>query len=81
MWKRIGGHNHNPLQNNNQVNLLQNQMMNLNLNNGNENNDLLNQDQEALNNMNVEHHGNQEHHMDDDIRELLRLHPEMNEYN
>jgi len=31
--------------------------------------------------MNREHEMNQEHHMDDDIRDLLRQHPEMNEYN
>ena len=77
--KKIGGQDHIPAQNNNQVDLLQHQMMNINLNN--DNNYLLNQDQEALNNMNMQHHGNQEHHMDDDIRELLRQHPEMNEYN
>ena len=77
--KKIGGQDHIPAQNNNQVDLLQHQMMNFNLNN--DNNYLLNQDQEALNNMNMQHQGNQEHHMDDDIRELLRQYPEMNEYN
>ena len=79
--QKIGGQNHIPAQNNNQINLVQNQMMNLNLNNNIINNEILNQDQEALNNMNNEHIANQEHHMDDDIRELLQQHPEMNDYN
>lgn len=78
--KKIGGQNHVPEMNNQVVNL-QNQMMNLNLNNNVINNDLLNQDQEALNNMNRQHEMNQEHHMDDDIRELLRQNLEMNDYN
>ena len=78
--KRIGGQDHVPEMNNQVVNL-ENQMMNMNLNNNVINNDILNQDQEALNNMNREHEMNQEHHMDDDIRDLLRQHPEMNEYN
>ena len=56
-------------------------MMNMNINNNIENNNLLNQDQQALNNMNIQHEANQEHHMDDDIRDLLRQNPEMNEYN
>ena len=72
--------NHISARNNQEVNL-QHQMMNMNLNNNVINNDILNQDQEALNNMNREHEMNQEHHMDDDIRDLLRHHPEMNEYN
>ena len=76
----IGGQNHISARNNQEVNL-QHQMMNMNLNNNVINNDILNQDQEALNNMNREHEMNQEHHMDDDIRDLLRQHPEMNEYN
>ena len=76
----IGGQNHISARNNQEVNL-QHQMMNMNLNNNVINNDILNQDQEALNNMNREHEMNQEHHMDDDIRDLLRHHPEMNEYN
>ena len=78
---RIGGINHIPVRNNDIVNL-QNQMGNININNNiGQNNEILNQDEQALNNMNVEHQANQEHHMDDDIRELLRQHPEMNEYN
>ena len=79
--QKIGGQDHIPARNNNQVDLLQNQFMNLNLNNNVINNEILNQDQEALNNMNIEHGVNQEHHMDDDIRELLQQHPEMNDYN
>ena len=43
-------------------------------------NPLLNQDQEAQNNMNRQHNNNQEHHMDEDIEQLLRQHPEMNNY-
>ena len=78
--QKIGGHDHVPAMNNEAVNL-QNQMMNMNLNNNVINNDILNQDQEALNNMNREHEMNQEHHMDEDIRDLLRQHSEMNEYN
>ena len=78
---RIGGIDHIPAMNNDIVNL-QNQMGNININNNiGINNEILNQDEQALNNMNVEHQANQEHHMDDDIRELLRQHPEMNEYN
>ena len=44
------------------------------------NNPLLNQDQEALNNMNQQHIRNQQHHMDDDIRQLIENNPEMNNY-
>ena len=77
---KIGGHDHVPVNNNNVVNL-PNYMGNINHNNFVMNNEILNQDQEALNNMNVQHQENQEHHMDDDIRDLMRQHPEMNEYN
>ena len=79
---KIGGIDHMPANNNNAVNI-QNQIDNINNINNNVgiNNEILNQDQEALNNMNMQHQANQEHHMDDDIRELLRQHPEMNEYN
>ena len=77
---KIGGQNHVPAANNNVIDL-QYQMMNMNINNNIENNNLLNQDQQALNNMNIQHEANQEHHMDDDIRDLLRQNPEMNEYN
>ena len=77
---KIGGQNHVPVANNNAIDL-QYQMMNMNINNNIENNNLLNQDQQALNNMNIQHEANQEHHMDDDIRDLLRQNPEMNEYN
>ena len=75
---QIGGNNHVPANRNVAVNL--NDMRNLNLNDNRNVNSLLNQDQEAQNQMNRQHHGNQEHHMDDDIRELLRQHPEMNNY-
>ena len=44
------------------------------------NNPLLNQDEEALNNMNQQHNINQQHHMDDDIRQLIENNPEMNNY-
>ena len=79
--QQIGGMNHQPAFGNNAVNL-EREMRNLNLNNNNNSirNPLLNQDQEAQNNMNRQHNANQEHHMDEDIAELLRQHPEMNNY-
>ena len=78
--EQIGGMNHQPAYRNAVVNL-DREMRNLNLNNNNRIiNPLLNQDQEALNNMNRQHNANQEHHMDEDIAELLRQHPEMNNY-
>ena len=78
---RIGGVNHVPA-NQNSVFDLNAAMRNLSINNENRiRNPLLNQDQEAQNNMNQQQNRNQEHHMDDDIRELINRHPEMNNYN
>ena len=76
----IGGQNHIPAYHNNAVDL-QSQIGNINNNIVGINNELLNQDQQALNDMNRQNQENQEHHVDDDIRELMRQHPEMNEYN
>ena len=76
----IGGRAHIPANRNEAVDLNM-AMNNLNLNNNNRiRNPLLNQDQEAQNNMNRQHFNNQEHHMDEDIEQLLREHPEMNNY-
>jgi len=70
--EKIGGINHVPANRNIAVTLNSNMR---NINNGNRIlNPLLNQDQEALNNM------NQQHHMDDDIRQLIENNPEMNNY-
>ena len=77
---RIGGVNHVPANRNSVVDLNA-EMRNLSINNQNRiRNPLLNQDQEAQNNMNQQHIRNQEHHMDDDIHELINRHPEMNNY-
>ena len=77
---QIGGHDHVPANQNSIVDF-NNAMRNLSLNNENRiRNPLLNQDQEAQNNMNRQHNINQEHHMDPDIVELIRQHPEMNNY-
>ena len=78
--KKIGGQDHVPAQNNTAINLDFHHTMQIN-NHNVINNVILNQDQQALNNMNIQHNANQEHQMDDDIAELLRQHPEMNEYN
>ena len=79
-WLQIGGRNHNPA-NRNQAVDLNFEMANLNLNNDNRiNNPLLNQDEEAQNNMNRQYNANQEHHLDGDIEQLLRENPEMNNY-
>jgi len=76
----IGGLNHVPANWNSVVDLNA-EMRNLSINNENRiRNPLLNQDQEAQNNMNQQQNRNQEHHMDDDIRELVNRHPEMNNY-
>ena len=76
----IGGRAHIPANRNEAVDLNM-AMNNLNLNDNNRiRNPLLNQDQEAQNNMNRQHFNNQEHHMDEDIEQLLREHPEMNNY-
>ena len=79
---QIGGLNHIPANRNIAVNDLDVAMRNLNLNNDNNRirNNLLNQDQDAQNNMNRQHNINQEHHLDNDIQQLLRRHPEMNNY-
>ena len=79
---QIGGLNHVPANRNIAVNNLDLAMRNLNLNNDNNRirNNLLNQDQDAQNNMNRQHNINQEHHLDNDIQQLLRRHPEMNNY-
>ena len=77
---RIGGANHVPANQNSVVDLNA-AMRNLRSNNGNRiRNPLLNQDQEAQNNMNLQHNRNQEHNMDNDVRELINRHPEMNNY-
>jgi hypothetical protein len=73
--KVIGGTNHIPAAQNRAINNI------LNINNNRFAHNLLNQDQDAMNIMNQQHHRNQEHHMDEDIIELINNHPEMNEYN
>ena len=78
--EHIGGMNHVPANRNFAVDLNR-EIQNLNINdNHNIRNPLLNQDQEAQNNMNRQHNNNQEHHMDEDIEQLLRKHSEMNNY-
>ena len=77
--KKIGGRDHVPA-NGNVVANLENDMRNLNINDNRIQNPLLNQDQEALNNMNQQHNNNQQHHMDGDIRQLIENNPEMNNY-
>ena len=76
--KKIGGRDHIPADRNMAVDF------NVDIRNINNrdriNNPLLNQDQEALNNMNQQHNINQQHHMDDDIRQLIENNPEMNNY-
>ena len=73
--KVIGGTNHIPAAQNRAINNI------ININNNRLAHNLLNQDQDAMNIMNQQHHRNQEHHMDEDIIELINNHPEMNEYN
>ena len=72
---KIGGLNHNPANQNTEINL-----NNINSNNHHNNaikNTLLNQDEEAYNNMNI----NKEHEMDPEVEEAIRNNPEMSEYN
>ena len=76
--KKIGGRDHIPA-NRNVVANLDFDMRNA-INDNRIQNPLLNQDQEALNNMNQQHNINQQHHMDDDIRQLIENNPEMNNY-
>ena len=77
---QIGGRYHQPAYQNSVVNL-NNEMRNLNINNENRiRNPLLNQDKEAQDYMNRQHNMNQEHHMDPDIRDLIRQNPQMNNY-
>ena len=64
--KKIGGRDHVPA-NRNVVANLNFDMRNV-INDNRIQNPLLNQDQEALNNMNQQHNNNQQHHMDGDIR-------------
>ena len=68
---KIGGRNHNLVRNNVQVNF-----DNIRKNNLNISNDILNQDDEAYENMN----NNNEHHMDPEVEEAIRNNPEMSEY-
>ena len=68
---KIGGREHIPVRNNTQVNV-----DNIRKNNLNINNDILNQDDEAYENMN----NNDEHHMDPEVEEAIRNNPEMSEY-
>ena len=78
--EHIGGMDHIPVNRNYAVDINR-EIQNLRINdNHNMRNPLLNQDQEAQNNMNRQHNNNQEHHMDEDIEQLLRQHPEMNNY-
>ena len=76
--KKIGGRDHIPA-NRNEVANLGLEMRN-DINDNRIQNPILNQDQEALNNMNQLHNINQQHHMDDDIRQLIENNPEMNNY-
>ena len=76
--KKIGGRDHVPA-NRNVVANLNFDMRNV-INDNRIQNPLLNQDQEALNNMNQQHNNNQQHHMDGDIRQLIENNPEMNNY-
>jgi hypothetical protein len=76
--KKIGGRDHVPA-NRNVVANLDFDMRNA-INDNRIQNPLLNQDQEALNNMNQQHNNNQQHHMDGDIRQLIENNPEMNNY-
>ena len=75
----IGGRNHIPANRNVAANL-DLDMRNVINDNSRIQNPLLNQDQEALNNMNQQHNNNQQHHMDADIRQLIQNNPEMNNY-
>ena len=75
----IGGRDHVPA-NRNMVANLEFDMRNININDNRIQNPILNQDQEALNNMNQQHNNNQQHHMDGDIRQLIENNPEMNNY-
>ena len=68
---KIGGRNHNLVRNNVQVNF-----DNIRKNNLNISNDILNQDDEAYENMN----NNNEHHMDPEVEEAIRNNPQMSEY-
>ena len=68
---KIGGRNHNSVRNNVQVNF-----DNIRKNNLNISNDILNQDDEAYENMN----NNNEHHMDPEVEEAIRNNPQMSEY-
>jgi hypothetical protein len=76
--KKIGGRNHIPADRNMAVEF--NAGIRNIYNRDRINNPLLNQDEEALNNMNQQHNINQQHHMDDDIRQLIENNPEMNNY-
>ena len=68
---KIGGRNHISASNNVQVNF-----DNIRKNNLNISNDILNQDDEAYENMN----NNNEHHMDPEVEEAIRNNPQMSEY-
>ena len=68
---KIGGREHIPVRNNTQVNV-----DNIRKNNLNINNDILNQDDDAYENMN----NNNEYHMDPEVEEAIRNNPEMSEY-
>ena len=76
--QRIGGRDHIPANRNMAANL--DLDMRHVINDNRIQNPLLNQDQEALNNMNQQHNNNQQHHMDNDIRHLIENNPEMNNY-
>ena len=71
---KIGGLDHNPANQNTEINL---NIINSNNHNNAIKNTLLNQDEEAYNNMNI----NKEHEMDPEVEEAIRNNPEMSEYN
>jgi hypothetical protein len=73
---KIGGLNHIPASQNRAVDFEQ---MNNNRNNNHQLEEiLLNQDENAYENMNI---NNQEHEIDPEVEEAIRNNPEMNEYN
>ena len=76
---KIGGIEHIPARNNVQANIVLEMRNNNNIiNNADQ---LLNQDEVALNNMNRRQRQNDVHQMDDDIRQMMADHPEWMEYN
>ena len=75
---KIGGLNHIPSNQNREVDFESREMNNIRNNNDNLMRDiLLEQDENAYENMNI----NQEHEMDSEVEEAIRNNPEMNDYN